>query len=127
MKYLSALLVSALAIFAPIQAALATVLALIIVDMITGVIAAHKRGESITSAGLRRSVSKLIIYELTLALCYLAEHYLIADALPVMKLVSGMIGLIELTSILENLNSISGTDLLKAIIQKLGSSNQNTK
>ncbi len=124
MKYLQALAVSALAIFAPIQAALATVLALIVVDMITGVIAAHKRGEAITSAGLRRSVSKLVIYELTLSLCYIAEHYLIADAIPVMKLVSGMIGLVELTSVLENLNSISGTDLLKTIIQKLGSSNE---
>lgn len=115
---------SVLAVFTPIKAALLTVLVLVIVDLVTGVIAAYKRNEKITSAELRRSLSKIVIYEVTLCLAYLSEHYLISDEIPVMKLVSGMVGLVELKSILENLNEISGENLLKAIVEKLGSSNQ---
>ncbi len=124
MKYLQAFALSTLMVFAPIKTALATALVLIIADMITGIWAAYKRREKISSADLRRSVSKLAIYELTLCFSYLAEHYMMSDQLPALKIVSGMIGLVELKSILENLNSISGNDLLKSIISKLGSTNQ---
>lgn len=124
MKYLEAVAISALAIFAPIQASLVTVLVLILSDMITGILAARKRNEPITSAGLRRSLSKLAIYEFTLCISYVAEHFLMADQLPAMKIIAGMIGMVELKSVLENVNEISGDDFLKSAIDKLGSSNQ---
>jgi hypothetical protein len=85
-------------------------------------VAAKKRGELITSAGFRRSISKLLIYELALILAFLAEHYMI-DLLPITKMVSGLVAVTELKSIYENLDSIGGGDLLKSIISKLGSEN----
>lgn len=124
MKYISALILSLISILAPIQAALITVLALILVDLVTGVLAAYKRNEPITSSGLRRTLTKLFVYEIALVFSYIAQHYLIGDSIPVMKLISSMVGLVELKSVLENLNSISGTDLLKAVIEKLGSDNK---
>lgn len=124
MKYIEALLISVLSVFAPIKASLITVLALTVIDMITGIWASKKRGELITSAGLRQSVSKIVIYEVAMCLGYLAQHYLLTDAVPALQIISGMVGMVELKSVLENLDSISGQDLLKSIITKLGSSNQ---
>lgn len=124
MKYLEALLISTLAIFAPIEHILASVLALCFSDLITGVLAARKRGEKITSAELRRTVSKLVIYELALCLAFIAEKYLLDGFLPIVKLISSMIGVVELKSIFENLDTINGTPLLQGIIDRLGSKNQ---
>lgn len=111
-----------LAVFAPIQSLIITTVVLIVVDLVTGIYAAVKRSEAITSAGLRRTISKLFIYEVALMCAYLAEHYMQLD-LPIVKMASTMVSLVELKSIMENLNSISGVDLLKSLIEKLGSSN----
>lgn len=111
-----------ISIFAPIQAVIATTLVLISIDLISGVVASAKRGEKITSAGFRRSVSKLIVYELALMIGFIAETYML-QFLPVTKMVSSLISLTELKSIFENIDSASGGGLLKTIIDKLGSEN----
>ncbi len=41
--------------------------------------------------------------------------------------IAGFIGLTELLSVLENLNRASGNDLLKSLIDKLGSANQDKR
>ena len=126
MKYLEALGLMLISIFAPIQAVLATTLALIAVDLISGVVAAAKRGEKITSAGFRRSISKLIVYEVALMIGFVAETYML-PFLPVTKMISSLISLTELKSIFENMDSASGGGLLKTIIDKLGSENAQPK
>lgn len=123
LKYLKPLVISVAAIFAPIQGLLLATGSLVFIDLITGVIAAHKRGSPITSAGLRRTVTKILVYQTALMTAFLAEKYM-SDVLPFVKMASGVITLVELTSVLENLNSISGENLLKALIDKLGSKNQ---
>lgn len=112
-----------LAVFAPIQAVLVTALVLVIADLVTGVIAAYKRGETITSTGLKQSVIKALVYEVAILLAYLAEHYLIGDLLPATKIVGALIGMTELLSCMENLNSIHGSPVFKALIQKLVNKN----
>lgn len=121
-RYLSSFVVSVCAIFMPIKGLLIATGALILFDLITGVIAARKRGETITSARLRDSLSKLVIYEVAICAAFIAEHY-ISDMLPFVKMASSMISLVELTSVYENLNSISGKDILKSLIASLGSPN----
>ncbi len=122
-KFLTSLLVASLAILAPLYATMATVGFLVFMDLLSGVWAAYKRNESITSAGLRRTVSKTIIY-LGATICgFLVERYMTGASVPVTKIVAGFIGLTELKSILENSNAILGVDLFKALIQKLGSDN----
>lgn len=112
-----------LALFAPIQAAVITILVLIVTDMITGIMAAVKRKEPVTSAGLRRTLTKLFIFELILLLGFLCETYLLASFIPLSKIFSSFIALTELKSIIENLNEINGDNLLKSLIDKLGSMN----
>lgn len=122
---LKSLALSVLAVFLPIQSMMITVAVLIVADLVSGILASRKQGIPITSGALRRTISKLLVYELALMLGYLGEHYLIGDAIAVSKLVAGMIGVVELQSIYENLDIINGSPILASIIAKLGSQNDN--
>lgn len=121
---LSLIVITALA---PIHAVLLVVGILVIVDAATGVWAAYKRGEKIKSAGLRRTVSKTIIYQVAVICGFLLEHYLMGDIMPISKIVAGMIGVVEFKSILENSDSIYGGSLFRDILKKLGSQNDEFK
>lgn len=122
--YLETVGLALLAVFAPVEGVLAAVLAMIAADLITGVLAAHKRGEKITSAGIRRTVTKFFVYEVAILLSFICEKYLMGSTIPVVKLISGLVGATEIKSCLENLNEIGGGDLLKQVITKIGSDNQ---
>lgn len=122
-KYLSNLTIVILALIAPIQATMIVVGFLILTDLATGTWAAYKRKETITSAALRRTLSKMLIYQLAIISGFLIEHYILEGAVPVTKVVAGFIGLVEFKSILENSNTILGTDIFKTLIAKLGSKN----
>lgn len=125
MKWLSShpLLLSVLAVFAPIKMLIIVSTILVISDTMSGVIAAYKRGEKIRSSGFRRSISKTIVYLSALCLGFLVEKFMIDGVIPISKIVAGAISLTELKSILENLDSINGSSLFKSLIQRLGSSN----
>lgn len=110
-------------LLAPIDAVMATVGFLIFLDLISGVWAARKRNEPVTSAALRRTISKMIIYQLAVISGFFIERYLLQGALPITKVVAGFIGIVEFKSMLENGNTILGTDVFKLLIEKLGSKN----
>lgn len=112
-----------LSVLAPIHAILITVGILIFVDAITGIWAAIKRLEPISSAALRRTVSKFVIYQTAIITGFLLQKYILDDAIPVTKLVAGVIGLVEFKSVLENANIIMGVNLFKELLKQLGSKN----
>jgi hypothetical protein len=120
-------MISFLAVFAPIKALILCVGFLIFADCFTGVWAAKKRKEPISSAALRRTVSKMVIYQLALLSGFLVEVYMIESLLPISKLVAGAIGMVELKSVLENSTVIVGQDIFKSIIKKLGSQNDKSE
>lgn len=124
--YAKLLAMSALAVLTPIKTVMIAVGFAIFVDLITGLWAAHKRGEKITSAGLQRTAIKAFVYETLVVMGYVVETYLTGAAVPVSKIASGFVGLIEMKSVTENLNDITGTDLLKALISKFASANDKT-
>jgi phage-related holin len=113
----------ALAALAPIHAMIISIFVVVLVDFITGIMAAYKLGEKITSAGFRRTVSKLAIYQLALISGYLIEVHLMYDVFPIVKIIGGVVGLVELTSILENCNIVYGGNLFRALLQRVGSVN----
>lgn len=123
MTWLKAIAISAFAILAPVHAVMATAMALVIIDMILGIWAAKKRGEPITSAALRRTVSKSMIYEIGIIVAFLAEHYMLDGALPLIKLAGAAIAMVEVKSSIENLNEINGSPIFASIITALGSKN----
>ncbi len=117
-NYIEAAAISTWAVFAPIKAVMLTTGVLIFADLMTGVWAAVKRKEPITSKGISRTLAKIALYELALATSYLVHQYMTGDLLPADKLVAGLIGIVELKSILENLNTINGTPVFAAIINR---------
>jgi phage-related holin len=119
--------ISLIGIFFPVKSVILATLALVLADLITGLIAAKKRGESLNSAGLRRTVTKICVYEAAVCLGFLAEQYLTGPGIPLAKWVASFIGITEFTSIAENLNSISGGQLLSSLIARLGSVNDSRK
>lgn len=123
-EYAINLVLAILAVFAPAKAMILSSFILVMSDLVTGVWASNKQGKPITSAGLQRTVAKLFVYEMAILLAFIAETYLTSNMIPVSKVVAGLVGITELKSCLENLNTISGQDLLKEAISKLGSKNQ---
>lgn len=111
--------ITIIAVLTPVKSMVLTTLVLIVIDLITGLVSAHKKGHKITSAGLRRTLIKFLIYEIAIIAAYLTQTYLTGETIPVCSLVSGFIGLTEFTSVIENLNSVSGGKLLKTLIDKL--------
>jgi hypothetical protein len=109
-----------MAFLAPIKFMATIVLALVIIDLKNVVYAAFKRGEKITSAAMRKSVSKLIVYQLALLSAFLVQFLTGITSIPVVNLVASFIGFTEFFSIFENLNSISGTNLFKNLMKTLG-------
>ena len=118
-NYLLALSTTLSAIFAPAKGMLVTALVLILIDLVTGIAAARKRKESINSAGIGRTVVKLMVYEISIALAFLTQTYLTGPNIPCASIVASLVGTTELLSCLENINEISGGQLLKQILDKI--------
>lgn len=119
MKLLQVLFISLLAILAPIQAMAIAAVSLCVLDLPLGIIAAKKRGEKITSAGLKRTIVKVFVYEMALILGLIVQKYMLSDTIPLINLISTLIGCTELKSALENLEDISGQPFLKQLIDLL--------
>lgn len=127
MKFLEGLLTAILAVFAPVKMILIITILLIFVDLVTGIIAAHKKGQKISSAGLRRTTTKTAIYLTAICMGFLVEKYMLEDYLALSKIIAGLISIVELKSLLENLDVINGSPLFKSLIKKLGSVNDDIK
>lgn len=109
-----------LVFLAPVQATMIAVSALVVGDLVTGVWAALKRGETFSSAKFRQTVTKTIGYQLAIVLAFITESQLIPE-LPVVKVVGGLIASVEFTSAGENLSSILGIpigDIIKKLFDK---------
>lgn len=84
--------------------------------MVLGVSASLKEGYKITSRSLRRTVAKILVYETTIILAHIIEAYMLDY--PITKAATGLIGIIEGKSCLENLYRLTKVDVLKIIIDK---------
>ena len=123
LKTLEPLILSIFGVFAPIKGIIITVGIVIVVDLITGILAARKRGEKITSSAIRRTVSKILIYQTAILTGFLIETYLTQDLVPITKIVASIIGIVEGKSVFENLNAVSDNKLFSEVLKKLGSVN----
>lgn len=110
-------------VFLPIEKTLVAIFALIVLDLITGLLAARKEKITWTSAGLSRTIVKFLVYESAVLLAFIVDKYLPVPFVQLSQLAAGFVGLTELTSIMENINIISGMNLLDALIKKLSSTN----
>ena len=124
MQRLSSFIISILIVFAPVKATLITVMVLTVADLISGIMAARKERKKITSSGLKRTIIKTTVYEAVIMLGFLTERYMTGDAIPVVKILAGFIGLTELKSVMENIERISGMSIIKLLIDRLNRSDK---
>lgn len=122
-QWVEGLIVSSVALLIPIKAVIITVGIVVFADLFTGILAAIKRKEKITSAGLSRTVAKMAVYQTVIITGYLIQINLISNMLPLVNIVGSVIGLVEFKSLIENANYILGDDMFKEVIKRLSSKN----
>ena len=76
---------------------------------------------------MRRTITKVAVYNAAIMLGFLTETYMLDGFLPLSKIVSGLISVVEFKSILENLDVVNGNPIFKSLIEKLGSINDDKK
>ena len=127
LKHSEALLISTLAVFAPIRGMVIVALLAVLVDFITGIIAAKKQGIVLESWKMGTSVSRALIYATVICMFFLIQTYLLNNGFQIVNIIAGIIGVKEAYSILENLNKISGNNLFTEALNKLQSINSKKK
>lgn len=125
--WLIGLAITLSAVFAPIKELIVVTIVLILVDLITGMLAARKKGQKLSSAGIRRTFTKFTVYLTGICIGWLVERYMLEGFIPVSKIAAGLISIIEAKSVFENLDVINGNPIFTALIKKLGSVNDMDK
>lgn len=107
----------------PISGLLFLVGFVIILDTITGVWKSYKQKVKITSRGLSAIISKMLLYEVTVILFYMIDHFILNNIilqffsvdLLLTKVLSLILVSIEVMSINENYKAVKGLDLWQAM------------
>jgi uncharacterized membrane protein len=102
--------------FIPIKGFLLFTVFVVFADTITGILAARKREEAITSKGLYRTSQKIVVYFVGIMIF---EGSRITFNLPlnITYMVAFTIAVTELFSISENIKSITGTNIGTIILR----------
>ena len=116
-KYLAYLTTGLIAYLSSILTSLLFVGGLVMFDWITGVIKAHKLG-TLSSRAMIKKFYTGSSYLVAIAAVRLCEVYF-GDEIPLVKPVIAMIALSELQSMRENIQAITGVDLLKNLFNVL--------
>lgn len=111
------------AYFAPIKMLIISAAALVVCDTISGVLAAREKGEKITAAKLRRTVSKFVVYTVGILAGHATQALVPTLGFPMASLIAASVGLVETKSVLENIGIITGMPIFQTLLDKLGSSN----
>jgi hypothetical protein len=118
-KVVETLVLSLIVMLAPLKAIIVAIAVLVLIDTITGIMAAVKSKDPITSSRMKRVISKMFLYYSATVVGFIASTYLVDGALPLEKMITTLIGVVEVKSILENLDIISGGSMFKNILNKL--------
>lgn len=111
-------ILSILAILSPIEEAIVCIGVLIFIDLILGILAAYKLNKAITSTRLKNTAVKLLVYNLLLIASFISEKYLVSW-LPFTKICLSFLAIVEITSIGENFQKITGLSFIKYLTEQL--------
>lgn len=109
------LLTYVLTIITPIVKLMLAVGFLVLSDFITGMLAARKRGEELTSKKMRPTVTKGASYMIAIVAAYTIEK--LGIGFEAAKVVTGLIALMELKSLDENIEVLTGKSLFKKFLK----------
>lgn len=109
--------IAVLSFIEPIQAIIFLVFGMTIIDLITGIWASIKTGKKIESRIMRRSVVKILAYEIAILSAYWAEAVFFPGSIILTKIVASATVLIEFSSLMENLTKITGIPVFMKIYE----------
>jgi hypothetical protein len=107
-----------LAVIAPLQSAILACGFLISMDLCFALIAAYKNGEKIESKKLKITAIKMLVYNLFLISGFIAETYL-SSYIPFVKIIVTYLSSVEIFSISESFQKITGLPILKYIKEQI--------
>lgn len=110
----------------PVWPYVVTAFVLVIADMVTGLRAAHKQGIIIKSRGLFRSIEKFVIYFLAIGVSEQMQRTFF-PYLPVTQVVALGVCITEFYSMLENVEAITGVNILGRVKEILPNINLKKK
>jgi hypothetical protein len=113
-------LLASLAVFLPIKELMLTIGFLVAADMVVGIWKALKLKQRIRSRRMSDTVTKLLLYQIAIMSGFLIETFIIAELIPITKLVATVIAVIEFKSIIESIESVTGKDLWSKIKTIIG-------
>ena len=96
---------------------------MVICDSVTGILASRKKGIKFVSGKLRDTADKFISYGIGVLIAYLIQILLIPN-FPALKSVTALICYIELKSINENIEIVTGLNLFKGVLTVLNIKNK---
>ena len=108
-----------LAFIAPIQGILILLGFLLVSDLMTGLWKSHKKGHKITSGRMSHTISKMVLYALTVILTHGMEQvFPTLSYLHLTHIAGGYICLVELKSVYENVSEITGLDIWSHLVKQ---------
>jgi fumarate reductase subunit D len=126
-QYITPLLASLVAVFTPVLPTLLTVGFLIALDFIVGIYRAFKLGEEITSRKMGNTISKMLLYNITILSLWVFEKYILQDAIPITKIGAALISITELKSIDESVEKLTGVGIWKKLVRIVKRGESETK
>jgi hypothetical protein len=126
-QYITPLLASLVAVFTPVLPTLLTVGFLIALDFIVGIYRAFKLGEEITSRKMGNTISKMLLYNITILSLWVFEKYILQDAIPITKIGAALISITELKSIDESVEKLIGVGIWKKLVRIVKRGESETK
>lgn len=123
--FITKLLLSTLVFLAPIKELIIGIGFLLFVDFVLGIVVAKKNGIPIQSKEAKRTIIKMLLYQLTILTAFVLDTVFIPGSI-IVRVAAMAIGLVEGKSIFEHIYTLTGLnvwDLLKDKIQSAVSSN----
>ena len=118
--------IAVLSLLAPLQESIIAIGFLISVDLIMGLIASYKNDIKLTSSRLKNTAVKMLVYNLLLISSFVCETYLI-PFVPMTKIALAFLGTIEITSLGESFQKITGISFIKYVKTYINERLNNTK
>ncbi len=125
--HFNSLLIAIIALLTPIKPLLLTVGFLIAVDFIFGIMRAYKLKEKITSRKASNTISKMVLYTLCVLSVFFLDKFVLETTLNLAKIVAGFISLVEIKSILETFEIMTGIKIWDRLVKIVKRGTSETK
>ena len=118
--------IAVVSLLAPLQESIIAIGFLIAVDLVMGLIASYRNNIALTSSRLKNTAVKMLVYNLLLISSFVCESFLI-PFIPMTKIALAFLGTVEITSLGESFQKITGISFIKYVKTYINERLNNTK